>query len=81
MTGPMIPLDQLKLGTHARIAAIDWAARHGIARLTASLLWGNAAMLNLIRSTGHPLSFGASGAGTLEATIDLSAASAALRAA
>ena len=26
MTGPMIPLDQLKLGTHARIAAIDWAA-------------------------------------------------------
>src|SRR4030095_2423103 len=27
MTGPMIPLDQLKLGTRARIAAIDWAAR------------------------------------------------------
>jgi ferrous iron transport protein A len=26
MTGPMIPLDQLKLGTRARIAAIDWAA-------------------------------------------------------
>ena len=25
MTGPMIPLDQLKLGTRARIAAIDWA--------------------------------------------------------
>jgi ferrous iron transport protein A len=26
MTGPIIPLDQLKLGTRARIAAIDWAA-------------------------------------------------------
>ena len=26
MTGPIIPLDQLKLGTCARIAAIDWAA-------------------------------------------------------
>lgn len=25
MTGPVIPLDQLKLGTRARIAAIDWA--------------------------------------------------------
>ena len=24
MTGPIIPLDQLKLGTRARIAAIDW---------------------------------------------------------
>jgi ferrous iron transport protein A len=26
MTGPMIPLDQLKLGTCARITAIDWDA-------------------------------------------------------
>jgi ferrous iron transport protein A len=26
MTGPMIPLDQLKLGTRAKIATIDWAA-------------------------------------------------------
>jgi len=25
MTGPIIPLDQLKLGTRARIATIDWA--------------------------------------------------------
>jgi len=25
MTGPIIPLDQLKLGTRARIAAIDWS--------------------------------------------------------
>ena len=25
MTGPIVPLDQLKLGTRARIAAIDWA--------------------------------------------------------
>ena len=25
MTGPIIPLDQLKLGTRARIAAVDWA--------------------------------------------------------
>jgi ferrous iron transport protein A len=26
MTGPIIPLDQLKLGTRAHIAAIDWSA-------------------------------------------------------
>ena len=26
MTGPIIPLDQLKLGTRALIAAIDWAS-------------------------------------------------------
>jgi ferrous iron transport protein A len=26
MTGPTIPLDQLKLGTRACIAAIDWTA-------------------------------------------------------
>ncbi len=25
MTGPIFPLDQLKLGTRARIAAIDWS--------------------------------------------------------
>lgn len=26
MTGPIIPLDQLKLGARGRIAAIDWSA-------------------------------------------------------
>jgi len=26
VTGPIIPLDQLKLGTRARIAAIDWSS-------------------------------------------------------
>jgi len=26
VTGPIIPLDQLKLGTRARIATIDWTA-------------------------------------------------------
>lgn len=26
MTGPIIPLDQLKLGTRAHIAAVDWAS-------------------------------------------------------
>lgn len=26
MTGPIIPLDQLKLGKRARIAVIDWSA-------------------------------------------------------
>ena len=36
---------------------------------------------NLIRSTGHPVSFGASGAGTLEATLDVRGVSAAPRAA
>ncbi|HEX5015270.1 MAG TPA: GNAT family N-acetyltransferase [Candidatus Limnocylindrales bacterium] len=62
-------------------AAIDWAGQHGFSRLTASLLWGNAPMLNLIRSTGRPVAFGASGAGTLEAVLDVQAAVAAPRAA
>lgn len=26
MTGPILPLDQVKLGTRGRIAAIDWAS-------------------------------------------------------
>jgi ferrous iron transport protein A len=29
MTGPILPLDQLKLGTRARIAAIDWDSLGG----------------------------------------------------
>ena len=62
-------------------AAIDWADHHGVAGLFASLRLGNAAMLNLIRSTGHPVSFGASGAGTLEAVLDVREVSAAPRAA
>lgn len=62
-------------------AAIEWAGEHGISRLTASLLWGNAPMLNLIRSTGRPVSFGAAGAGTLEAVLDVRTAVAVDRAA
>jgi acetyltransferase len=62
-------------------AAMEWAADHEIRQLTASLLWGNAPMLNLIRSTGRPVSFGASGAGTLEAVVDVRAAPAVPRAA
>jgi acetyltransferase len=57
-------------------AAVEWAANHGIDRLEASLLWGNAAMLGLIRSIGYPVSYGAPDAGTIEATVDIRAAAA-----
>ena len=62
-------------------AAIVWAEHHGIDHLSAWLLWGNAAMLNLVQSSGRPVSFGTSDAGTIEAIIDVRATSVAPRAA
>jgi GNAT superfamily N-acetyltransferase len=50
-------------------AAADWARAHGIATLLASMLWGNAAVLALVRSMGRPISFGAAECGTVEALI------------
>jgi GNAT superfamily N-acetyltransferase len=55
-------------------AAIDWAGRNGIERLQASMRWGNAAILGLIRSTGLPATFGPPDGGTMEVELDLAAA-------
>ena len=51
--------------------AITWARAHGIARLGASILFGNAAMLGLLRSLGFPITYGASAGGTIDVYVDL----------
>ena len=50
-------------------AAADWGRCHGIATLSASMLWGNAPILGLVRSMGWPVSFGASDGGTIETLV------------
>jgi len=49
----------------------DWARAHGIRTLTASMLWGNAAMLALVRSMGWPVVLGDGDIGTVEARVEL----------
>ena len=50
-------------------AAASWARAHGIETLSASMLWGNASVLALVRSMGRPVTFGASDGGTVEALV------------
>jgi GNAT superfamily N-acetyltransferase len=50
-------------------AAGDWARAHGIATLSASMLWGNAPILGLVRAMGCPISFGPADGGTVEARV------------
>jgi GNAT superfamily N-acetyltransferase len=50
-------------------AAAEWARAHGIGTLSASMLWGNAPVLALVRSMGCPVSFGAADGGTVEALV------------
>jgi len=51
--------------------AITWAQAHGVARLAASILFGNSAMLGLLRSVGHPITYGASVGGTIDVYLDV----------
>jgi RimJ/RimL family protein N-acetyltransferase len=51
--------------------AIDWAQRHDIRRLVASMQWGNTAVLALVRSMGYPVTFGGSDVSTIEAYLDV----------
>jgi GNAT superfamily N-acetyltransferase len=52
-------------------AAIAWAEARGAACLTASMLSGNAAVLNLVRFAGRPVSLSAAEGGVVEARIAL----------
>lgn len=52
-------------------AGIRWARTHGVARLRASMRWGNGAISGLIRSTGCPVALTMPEAGVVEATIDV----------
>jgi GNAT superfamily N-acetyltransferase len=62
------------VGRALLLAATVWARAHGIGTLSASMLWGNAPVLALIRSTGWPISFGASDGGTVEALVRIGGA-------
>ena len=59
------------IGRRLLLAAFAWAERHGIERLRASMLWTNAAILGLLRSTGRAITLSMPGAGVVDATIDL----------
>jgi GNAT superfamily N-acetyltransferase len=48
-----------------------WARAHRIRTLTASMLWGNAAILALVRSMGWPVVLGSGDIGTVEARVEL----------
>jgi len=52
-------------------SAIAWAQAHGVARLAASILFGNGAMLTLLRSTGYAITYGPSAADSIDAFLDL----------
>jgi RimJ/RimL family protein N-acetyltransferase len=51
--------------------AVIWAQAHGIGRLAASILCGNAAMFGLLRSMDYPITYGASAADATDAYLDL----------
>jgi acetyltransferase len=55
-------------------AALDWAAYHGIARLRASMLSTNSAILGLIASLEFPIRLSAPSAGVITVTIDIGGA-------
>jgi acetyltransferase len=54
--------------------AIDWAQTHDVGRLLASMRWSNAAMLELLRSTGQGMTFGDSDGGITDVILDVGAA-------
>lgn len=51
--------------------AIAWARAHWVARLAASILFGNTAMVGLLRSVGYPITYGASAGGTIDVYLDV----------
>jgi RimJ/RimL family protein N-acetyltransferase len=52
-------------------SAITWAQMHGVARLAASILCGNPAMFDLLRSMGYPVTYGPSAGGSIDAYLDV----------
>lgn len=57
------------IGRRLLIEAIDWASRHGIAHLRASMLATNIPILALIRSTGRTVVLTSPDCGVIEAEI------------
>ena len=54
--------------------AMDWARKHDVGRLLASMRWNNSAMLELLRSTDQAMTFGDSDGGIIDVILDVGAA-------
>ena len=52
-------------------AAIDWAGRHGFARVRGAIRWSNPAILRLVRACGRPVTVVTDAEGDTEAVIDI----------
>ncbi len=59
------------IGTALLNAAVDWAGRHHVRRLQASMLTTNSAILGLLRSVRVPTRLSTPRAGVVTATLDL----------
>jgi acetyltransferase len=59
------------IGRRLMTAGVDWARRHAIDRLTATMLAGNAPINRLLTGLGLPTNGHCVGAGLVEVTIDL----------
>jgi acetyltransferase len=62
------------IGRELLLAAVDWAGGHGIARLHASALSTNSAVLGLVASIGRPVRESTSSAGVVHVTINIGGA-------
>ena len=61
------------IGRTLLTTGIDWARRHRVSRMRASMRFSNTAVIGLVRSLGLPLTFTAGEAGIVEVTIPLDA--------
>lgn len=59
------------IGRRLLLAAMTWAEGHGIARLRASMLSSNTAMLGLLRASGCVVTVAMPDVGVFDATIDI----------
>jgi acetyltransferase len=67
------PFQGRGIGKTLTAAALDWAERHGIARLRASMLVDNAGMIRLIQSLHRPVTFSPPVEGVVEAIVQVPA--------
>ena len=61
------------IGRALLAGAIRWAHDHGIRRLRASMRWSNGAIISLVRSSGHAVTWSTPRDGDLEAVLDVEA--------
>jgi acetyltransferase len=61
------------IGRALLAGAIRWAHAHGIRRLRAAMRWSNGAIISLVRSSGHAVTWTTPRDGGLEAILDVEA--------